>query len=499
MAKLDFNSCLTDTGEVGFVDRVVSSLVYVQGLPGIRLEELVMFESGEIGQATSISEEAVELLSFSRTQVKVGSRVARTGSFLQIPVGDMLLGATINSLGHSLNPTKPLSPMTETRAVDVTPTGISTRARIKRACNTGISLIDLMIPLGKGQRELVIGDQKTGKTRVLLRILLTQIREGSIGIYAAIGKSQLAIRQIEEQLNQLKILNQIVIVASGASDGAGMIFLTPYTAMTIAEYFKDQGRDVIIMLDDLSVHAKVYREISLLGRRFPGRNSYPGDIFYLHSKLLERAGNFIHKEKGEASITCLPVTEAPQGDITGYIQTNIMSMTDGHLFFDHHLFSEGHRPAIDPFISVTRVGRQTQSRLKQQIARELTSFLRSMEKIHIFKSFGAEMSEQIRRALEKEDRLVQFFDQTAFDTIPSGIQIVLFALAWSDAWREKSKSDVRFLIQKIVFMAETKPEIRKRADDFVAGFDSLDALLVGIKGFDIFGEEKSLISRPVAL
>ena len=490
MAKLDFNSYLASTGEVGFVDRVVSSLIYAQGLPGIRPEELVIFESGEIAQATAIFEDSIELLNFSRTQVKVGSRVARTGLFLQIPVGDVLLGASINPLGHSLNPAKPLPPMKEARTVDIAPQGISSRSRIKRPCNTGISLVDLMTPLGKGQRELIIGDQKTGKTRVLLRTMLTQVREGSIGIYAAIGKGQLAIRQIEEQLAHMGIAEQTLIVASSANDGSGMIFLTPYTAMTIAEYFRDQGRDVIVLLDDLSVHAKVYREISLLGRRFPGRNSYPGDIFYVHSKLLERAGNFVHKEKGETSITCLPVVEAPQGDISGYIQTNIMSMTDGHLFFDHRLFAEGRRPAIDPFISVTRVGRQTQSRVKQQIARELTSFLRNMEKIHTFKSFGAEMSEQIRRSLEKEDRIIQFFDQTAYDTISPSIQIILFALAWSDLWREKPKSDIRFMIQKIIFMSETKPEIKKRADDFVAGLDSLDSLLTRIKDFDILGEKK---------
>ena len=490
MAKLDFNSYLANTGEVGFVDRVVSSLIYVQGLPGIRVEELVMFESGEIARATGIFEEGIELLNLSRTQVKVGTKAARMGSFLQIPVGDVLLGSVIDALGHSLNPIKPLSPMKESRTVDIAPMGISTRSRITRPCNTGISLIDLMIPLGKGQRQLIIGDQKTGKTRVLLRTVLTQVREGSIGIYAAIGKSQFAIRQIEEQLGRMGIADQTVIVASSANDGAGMIFLTPYTAMTIAEYFRDQGRDVIVLLDDLSVHAKVYREISLLGRRFPGRNSYPGDIFYIHSKLLERAGNFIHKEKGEASITCLPVVEAPQGDMTGYIQTNIMSMTDGHLFFDHRLFAEGRRPAIDPFISVTRVGKQTQSHLKQQIARELTSFLRSMDKIHTFKSFGAEMSEQIRRALEKEERIIQFFDQTAYDMINSSIQVVLFALVWSDAWREKSKSDIRFLIQKIIFVSETKPEMKKRADDFVAGSDTLDSLLARIKDFDVLGEAK---------
>lgn len=490
MSQPDFNSYLAATGEVGFVDRVVSSLIYAQGLPGVRLEELVIFESGEIAQVTGISESGVELMNLSRTQVNVGSRAARTGTFFQIPVGDALLGCIIDPLGHSLDPARPVSPMKEMRPVEATPLGISTRSRIKRPCDTGVSLIDLMIPLGKGQRELIIGDQKTGKTRVLLRILLTQVRQGAIGIYAAIGKGQLAIKQIEEQLARMKILDQMVIVASSANDGAGMIFLAPYTAMTIAEYFRDQGRDVVIMLDDLSVHAKVYREISLFGRRFPGRNSYPGDMFYLHSKLLERAGNFIHKEKGETSITCMAVVEAPQGDMTGYIQTNIMSMTDGHLFFDHRLFTEGRRPAIDPFISVTRVGRQTQSHVKQQIAREVTRFLRNMEKLHTFKSFGAEMSEQIRRSLEKEERIIQFFDQTAYDTIYPSIQIILFALAWSDAWKDKSKSDVRFLIQKIIFTSETNVHMRTRADDFIAGCDSLDSLITRIKDFDIFAGEK---------
>ncbi len=489
MAKQDFNSYLTQIKEVGFVDRVIFSLVYIQGLPGIKPEELVVFESGEIGQVISVFENSAELLNLSRTQVKVGSRVARTNSSVQISVGDALLGASINPLGHSLNPSAPLPPMKESRPLDQAPLGISARSRITRPCNTGISLIDLMIPLGKGQRELVIGDQKTGKTRVLLRALLTQVREGSIGIYAAIGKSQLAVRQIEEQLKNMGIADQTVIVASNAGDGSGMMFLAPFAAMTIAEYFRDQGHDVIVLIDDLSVHARVYREISLLGRRFPGRNSYPGDIFYLHSKLLERAGNFIHSEKGEVSITCLPVVEAPQGDMTGYIQTNSMSMTDGHLFFDHKLFSEGRRPAIDPFISVTRVGRQTQSRLKQEISRELTRFLRSMEKIHTFKSFGAEISDQIKRSLEKEERIIQFFDQTAYDTISPNIQIILFGYTWSDAWQGKSKSDTRFSIQKIIFISETKPEIKKRADDFIAGIDNLDTLISRIKEFDVLGEK----------
>ena len=485
--RLDFNNCLSEIGEIGFVERVVSSLVYIEGLPGVKPQELVIFETGEFGLVTAISESSSEILSFSHIPVRVGSRVARTNKLLEIPIGGDLLGKTISPLGKSIDPSRPLPPAKETRPIDIAPQGIGSRAKISKACETGVSMVDLMIPLGKGQRELVMGDQKTGKSKFLLRSLLSQIKNGAVGVYAVIGKNQLAIKQIEEELTKMGILSNVVLIVSSADDATGMIYLTPYAAMTIAEYFRDNGRDVLIVLDDLSMHAKEYGEISLLGKRFPGRNSYPGDIFYTHSRLLERAGNF-RTSHGELAITCLPVVETVQGDLTGYIQTNIMSMTDGHIFFDHDLFVEGRRPAIDPFLSVTRVGRQTQTPLQKEIGRALISFLRNVARMHNFASFGAELGDHIKRALEKEVRVFQFFDQTAYDRVPQALQLFLFGLIWGDAWRDKSRSELRILIQKILFMYDSKQEVRERIDGHISGITRLDDLVKALQDINISSE-----------
>ncbi|MBI2637570.1 MAG: hypothetical protein HYW88_01595, partial [Candidatus Sungbacteria bacterium] len=460
-----------------------SSLVYVAGLPGAGLHEVVVFESGELGQVTALAPSAVEIMSFSRASVRVGTRVARTGRLLEIPVGEGLLGAIVDSLGHSVNALKPLRNVHEMRPIEVVPSGIQSRSRIKKTLETGVSMVDLMLPLGKGQRELVIGDQKTGKSRFLLRALLSQVKEGSVGVYAIIGKDQIVIKQIEQTLNEMGILDRVVLVVSNGDDASGMIYGTPYTAMTIAEYFRDMGRDVIIVLDDLTVHAKTYREISLLGKRFPGRNSYPGDIFYTHSRLLERAGNFL-TARGEVAITCIPVVETIQGDMTGYIQTNVMSMTDGHIFFDHNLFNEGRRPAIDPFLSVTRVGRQTQSHLKREIGQMLTTFLRDVEKLHNLASFGAELGEHIKKALAKEERIRQFFDQTAYDRVPGPLQALLFGLVWSEVWRSASKLEIRGEMQKIIFQYEAKSDYRNRVEAYVQNCSSAELLLAHIDEFD---------------
>ena len=487
--RINFNECLQKTREIGFVDKAVSSLAYLQGLPGVTPEEVVVFESGELGHVTALTESRAEVLSFSRNQIKVGTRAVRADRVLEIPVGEELLGATIDSLGRSLNPQKPLPPLTEMRSVETLPLDVRFRSRIKKPCETGVSLVDLLIPLGKGQRELVIGDQKTGKSRFLLRSLLTQVRQGSVGIYAVIGKSQIAVKQLEESLQQMGIFKNVVLVVSTSNDSAGMIYLTPYTAMTIAEYFRDAGRDTFVVFDDMSVHAKIYREISLLGMRYPGRNSYPGDIFYIHSRLLERAGNFLGSGGNETAITCLPVVETVHGDLTGYIQTNIMSMTDGHIFFDHNLFTEGRRPAIDPFLSVTRVGLQTQSSLRLEMGRALMSFLRNAERIHKFTSFGTELGEHVKKVLDKEERVSEFLDQTAYDSIPSSIQALLFGLVWNDElWEKKTRNDIRIAIQKIIFKCETQEYARKRVEEAILQCSSLDSLIIKANTLDILGE-----------
>lgn len=478
--KLDFETYLSKTGEIGFVERTISSLVYVQGLPGAKPEEVVVFENGEIGQVLTLGENSAEILGFSKKPLRADTKVARTDRVFEIPVGVELLGTTINSLGHSIDPTKPLPPLREFRPINTVPSGIQTRAKIKTPCDTGVTLVDLMIPLGRGQRELIIGDQKTGKSRFLLRTLLTQVKQGAIGVYASIGKSQMGTRQIEEWVRRAGITDQSVFVVAGAGDGAGMIYLAPYTAMTIAEYFRDQGKNVLVILDDLSIHAKAYREIALSARRFPGRNSYPGDIFYTHARLLERAGNF-KTASGEGAITCLPVIEAAQGDITGYIQTNVMSMTDGHILFDHTLFAEGRRPAVDIFLSVTRVGRQAQSDLKREIGHILFTFMRQMDRLHSFATFGAELSDNVKHSLDKESRLMQFFDQTAYDSIPSSVQIFIFGLIWGDFWSEKKLSEIPALVQKIIFLYEAQEAVRKRIDEFIKSSNSVESLVNRLK------------------
>ena len=480
----NFKNYLESIGEVGFVTKTVSSLVYTDGLPGAKPEELVVFESGGVGQVAALGPFGVEIFSFSNDPIAVGTRVARTDKELEIHIGEELLGKVINPLGDSFDPAQTMPELKETRRMDTLPLGIGSRSRIKRQCETGVTLVDLMFPVGKGQRELVIGDQKTGKSYLLWRAMLSQVKAGAVGIYAVIGKSKVVIKRLEESFRGAGVFGGMVFVATSSDDSPGLIYLTPYAAMAIAEYFRDKGRDVLIVFDDLSSHAKAYREISLLAKKFPGRNSYPGDIFYVHSKLLERAGNF-RGPKGDVAITCLPVVETAYGDITGYIQTNTMSMTDGHLFFDRTLFVEGRRPAIDPFRSVTRVGRQTQTALRRQIGRTLLTFLQKAARLHSLASFETELGEHVVAELKKEKRILQIFDQTAYDLVPFNLQVLLFGLAWGDFWQGKKESEISLEIQKMVFAYEARADIQKTINFLVEDSSSLEALLARLKSFQL--------------
>src|SRR3989344_6195922 len=382
----NFNNLLEKTGEVGYVRMIVNEIVYADGLPSARPGELIIFENGERGKVLSLSPDSVEILAFSKKPIKVGGKIARTGSPIAIPVGTELLGKIIDSFGSSFDNTSLIQKTRDYRSIEVTPLGIMSRRKIIRQLETGVGIVDIMLPIGHGQRQLVIGDRKTGKTNFLLQTIVSAARAGNICIYTAIGKKKIDIKKVEEYFIENKVNDKVIIIASTSQDPAGNIFITPYSAMTIAEYFRDRGQNTLLILDDLSTHAKFYREISLLANKFPGRNSYPGDIFSLKSKLLERSGNFL-VNNSEAAITCMPVVESSQGDFSGYIQTNIMSMTDGHIYFDNNLFTEGRRPAVNPFLSVTRVGRQTQTELERTISRELISFLTLREKIENFAHF----------------------------------------------------------------------------------------------------------------
>ena len=482
-----FQNYLDKIGEIGFVKKLTSSVAYIEGIPGVKLSEQILFESGVFGQVMAIDENFSEALIFSTKEVRVGERVVRTNQRVELPVGEELLGKVVDPLGESLDPFKSFGPMTESRPIDSIAPGINARSTIKKLCETGVAMTDLLIPIGKGQRELIIGDKKTGKTRFLLRCLLAQVKAGSVGIYTIIGKSKATIKQMEEDIKNLGIFQNVVLVAAAADAPAGLSYLAPYYGMAIAEYFRDHGRDVFLILDDLSVHAKAYREISLLSKKFPGRAAYPGDIFYVHARLLERAGNFSVKN-GEASITCLPVAESVQGDITGYITTNLMSMTDGHIFFDHSLFIEGRRPAIDPFLSVTRVGRQTQTKIQKEISRVLLAFLKEASRLRSFISFGAELGEHIRKIINKEDQIMVFFDQTSHENIPVSVQLTLFGFIWGGLWAAKNPQELREAIFVIIRAYETDLGLRQTIDSIAIGATAIDELVERITRTPAFSE-----------
>ncbi|OGM20042.1 hypothetical protein A2714_02600 [Candidatus Woesebacteria bacterium RIFCSPHIGHO2_01_FULL_38_9] len=467
----DFNYFLDKLGEIGFVDRSVHSLVYVSGLPKVHPGEVVMFESQDLGQVLSLTPEEAEILVLTSSQIRVGSKVVRTGEHLQVEVGNGLLGRMIDPLGRPIDSAR-LVKSVESRSIDLTPPKLLERKLVEKSLDTGVSIVDLVIPLGKGQRELVIGDRKTGKTEFLFRTVVTQAFEGTVCIYAVIGQKQIDIKKLSEFFEEQKVMKNTVIIASSSSDPAGLIYLTPFTAMTVAEFFRDQGMDVLLILDDMTTHARNYREISLLAKRFPGRSSYPGDIFYLHARLVERAGNF---KKG--SITCLPIAESVLGDLSGYIQTNLMAMTDGHIFFDIELYNQGKRPAVNPFLSVTRVGHQTQIPLARDVSRELSSFLVTYERMKQFLHFGAEVGETAQNILALGSRVDVFFNQNLNVTIPTNMNVVVISGLWAGIWNETESPDLKREIEMLTLSYQTDDVFKKQIDDLITSSKSFSELV----------------------
>ncbi|KKU55705.1 MAG: ATP synthase subunit alpha [Candidatus Amesbacteria bacterium GW2011_GWA2_47_11] len=467
--KKGFKDYLEKTGEVGYVTRVVHEVVEVAGLPGVNLSETVVFESGQLGQVSALENEAVEVLVLSKKIVKGGTKVARTGKKLEIGVGEELLGTMIDVLGRPLSGKAKHNERLVNYPVDVLPKGIGDRERISRPLQTGIVLVDLLVPLGLGQRELVMGDRKTGKSQLVMQTVMSQARKGSICVFAAIGKRKTDIMKLQNFLKKENIAQKTVVVAASAYDSAGEIWMTPYTAFTVAEYFRDRGEDVLVVLDDMSTHAQFYRELSLLSRKFPGRDSYPGDIFSIHSRLLERAGNFKVGER-EAAITCLPIVESVMGDITGYISTNLMSMTDGHIFFDSDFFFRGRRPAINPFMSVTRVGHQTQTPLLRDIGQVLLELMSNYEKTQSFLKFGAELGENSRQVLVMGNKLLDFFNQPPEAIMNLNVQIILAGLLMAGLWDGT-------VTGKMVERYDQDAEFRKAADEMVTQCRTLDFMI----------------------
>ena len=416
--------------DVGVVAEVRDSIARIKGFKKGNLGEAVTFENGIHGQIlTILPDDLTEVLVFGREPMKIGTRVARTGEPVSVSVGDGILTHVVNPLGYVIDERKEESKASDLRDIDIKPLGIWSRAKIKKFLSTGVAVVDLMVPLGEGQRELVIGDRKSGKSFFLLQTAISAARSGKICVLGLIGKRKAEIRATEKILEEEGVINNCVIVASTSDAPSGEIFLTPYTAMTVAEHFRDKKKNVLVILDDMTTHAKYYRELSLLAGRFPGRESYPGDVFHIQSAIVERAGNFL-VGGDEVSITLLPVAESIDADLTGYIQTNLMSMTDGHIFFDSNLFAKGIRPAVNIFLSVTRVGHQTQPPELKTLRAEILNILKKKEELERFHKYGPEITDEVKNMVEKGENILNFFKQSKFggiakEKITSQIKLIL--------------------------------------------------------------------------
>lgn len=464
-----YESLLKKYEEVGKVQSVNGSIISVTGLPSVHLKELVVFEDDQMGMVFSMTRTSVQILSFAKQPVRIGMRVTRSGTFPAFKPDDHLLGRTIS-------PIPKISESTEGNYLyEAVPSGISNRSFVNEQFHTGVMMVDMLVSLGKGQKELVIGDRKIGKTAFVRQSVISHAMSGGVCVYAAIAKQSSEIKRMENYFREVGILSNVILVLTQAADSAGEIYLAPFAAMAIAEYYRDQGKDVLVVFDDLSAHAATYREISLAAGRFPGRNAYPSDMFYVHASLLERGGNF---EKG--SITCLPIADTALGDISGYIHTNLMAITDGHLYFDMELYNAGQRPAVNPFLSVTRVGRQTQSKLGQEVSSRLISFLVQVKEIQELAHFGSGLSESNQKILNSGKRIYALLDQRDEDIIHVNLAYVLFAGVWGNVWAEKTLDELIEIKKKAVGKYYSQSRFRESIDHMVSESKNLNDLIARI-------------------
>lgn len=434
---------MNQTQEVGYVISSRNFLIHLDGLPSIRVNDLVESDTGLRGWINSISRDTVEVLMLDEGTIKPGSQFKRLKNRLAVTVGDFLLGRAVNPLGVPIDG-KGL--LTETKAnpiseLDQEAPGIESREFITNQFLTGITLIDTLIPIGKGQRELILGDAHSDKTGFLIDVIVNQKNTGVICILALIGQPVVAVRNLIDTLRSNKALNYTIVVATSSSEPAPLIFLTPKTATTYAEYYQKKGKDVLLILDDLGSHAKIYREISLLGNKSPGRESYPGDMFYQHARLLERAGNFL-PEYGGGSITALPVAELNLSDFTTLIPTNLMSMTDGHLLFKASLWSQGQTPAVDISLSVSRVGRQTQDQVSNLLSTRIRQVLSAAADLETISRFSSELPLQTQLTLRRRDLIMEILKQDPLTAMPKQIQVILLALPFTSFFQDKTRTFV---------------------------------------------------------
>ncbi len=419
-----------ESKDVGTVMTIGDGVSLVHGLDNAMLGELLLFPNDVYGMVMNLEEDSVgAVLLGSEGTIKEGDEVKRTGRIIEVPVGDGLLGRVVNPLGQPIDGQGEIK-YTQTRPIERVASGVMTRKSVNQPLQTGITSIDAIIPIGRGQRELIIGDRQTGKTAIAIDTILNQKGQNIYCIYVAIGQKNSTVAQIVEKLRQGGAMEYTTIVAAGASELAPVQYIAPYAGCAMAEEWLEQGKDVLIVYDDLSKHAVAYRTVSLLLKRPPGREAYPGDVFYLHSRLLERACR-LNEENGGGSITALPIIETQAGDISAYIPTNVISITDGQIFLQQDLFNSGFRPAIDTGLSVSRVGSSAQIKAMKQVSGSLKLELAQFAEMQAFAQFGSDLDAATKATLDHGQKVREVLKQAQYSPRSVTEQVIsLFALKY---------------------------------------------------------------------
>jgi F-type H+-transporting ATPase subunit alpha len=481
-----------DVAETGTVLSQADGVARIYGLAGAAAGELLDFGRGVSGLVLNLEDDNVgAAIMGAYEHIREGDPVKRTGKIAEVPVGEELLGRVVDGLGNPIDGRGPINAK-HSRKIEIKAPGIVQRKSVHEPMQTGLKAIDALVPIGRGQRELILGDRQTGKTAVAIDTIINNKGQGLHCFYVAIGQKQSTVARVVETLKKYGAMEYTTVVAANASDPAPMQYLAPYTGVTMAEYFRDSGRHALIVYDDLSKQAVAYRQLSLLLRRPPGREAYPGDVFYLHSRLLERAAKLSDKEGG-GSLTALPIIETQAGDVSAYIPTNVISITDGQIFLESNLFFQGQRPAINVGISVSRVGGNAQIKAMKQVAGSLKLDLAQYRELAAFAQFGSDLDKSTQETLARGARLVEVLKQGQYSPMTVEKQVIqIYAATMKD---DKGQSWIRavavdkvgkYMTELLAFLDGRHPEIgksiaeKKQLDDAVK--KSLDAALKEFSG-----------------
>ncbi len=462
-----------DVSEVGVVVAVGDGISRIYGLDNCMSSELLEFPNNVFGMALNLEEDMVGAVLFGEdTAIKEGDVVKRTGKIMSVPVGEEMIGRVVNAIGQPIDGKGPINAKT-TRIVDVVAPGIVDRQPVREPLQTGLKAIDAMIPVGRGQRELIIGDRQTGKTAIALDAIINQKGGDVICIYVAIGQKRASVARVVKTLEQYGAMEHTIVVSATASEPAPLQYIAPYTGCAIGEYFRDNKKHALIIYDDLSKQATSYRQLSLILRRPPGREAFPGDVFYLHSRLLERASK-LSDELGGGSLTALPIIETQAGDVSAYIPTNVISITDGQIYLEPDLFYAGIRPAVNVGLSVSRVGSSAQTKAMKQVAGTLRLDLAQFRELAAFAQFGSDLDKSTMAQIERGKRMVEILKQDQYVPLPMEDQVMLlFAGSQGHLDDVPVEALKKFEAEFITFMKDRKSDQRNEIRDKKAIDDTL--------------------------